>query len=173
VLIGVSAYSFMTISSTNKSLDDTKASLASEQAARKSAEVHATAVTSCVSAMKTDETALQSLNTDLATLQARAAAGGDIDAARQAYESKVSQAIGDFSKGSLAMNHATTDAEYNASVTVLMQADAEMKQAATLKITYDGLVSNYDQSVQSETSQIATLQAQMAQTATQCGVSAA
>ena len=76
-LVAMGAFSFMTISSTNKTLDDAKASLAAEQAAHKSADAQVTALDGCLAALQTDEASLNKLNSDLAALQARTLSGGD------------------------------------------------------------------------------------------------
>ena len=154
-LVAVGAFSYMTISSTNKTLDDTKASLATEQAAHKAADAQVTAMNECVTAMKADEAALTGLNSDVAA----------IEAATAAYESELKKAVDDFYQGSLAMNHATTQAEYSASIVILNRAVSEMNQAATLKATMDLATNKYSQD-------LATAKAQSAKTATQCAAAA-
>jgi hypothetical protein len=154
-LVVVGAFSFMTITSTNKTLDDTKAALAGEQAAHKAADAQVTAMNACVTAMKADEAALTALNADVSA----------IETASAAYDAELAKAMTDFYQGSLAMNHATTQAEYNASIVILNRAVAEMNTAATMKTALDTAANKYD-------SDLAAAKAQSAKTATQCAAAA-
>jgi hypothetical protein len=154
-LVVVGAFSFVTITSTNKTLDDTKAALAGEQAAHKAADAQVKAMNDCVTAMKADEAALTELNSDVAA----------IEAASAAYESALAKAVADFYQGSLAMNQSKTTAEYAASIVILNRAVDEMNQLASLKTTLDQAANKYQ-------TDLAAAKSQSARTATKCQAAA-
>ena len=167
------AFSFLTITSTNKTLDDNRSALATAQAVASGAQARVAGLTGCVAAMKADEAALASLNAQVMASRARTLATGDIGVAREAYEAALRTAVTDFRDGSLALDGAAISGDataFNAAVLVLQKATTEMHQAATLKAALDSLISDYEATAQSTNATAATIATQMAATTTQCNV---
>lgn len=171
ILIGVSAFSFMTITSTNKTLDDTKSALSSEQAARQSADAHVKALDGCVTAMKADETSLTEFTGTLIETQTRTATAGDVDAARVAYEQAVLKALTDEHQAIVNILQAlidNSDPELQTALKLAVQGENEMNSAKTLKTALDSLVSDYNSSTSGTGTQSATITTQLAKTKTTC-----
>ena len=168
LLIAVSAFAFITISSTNKNLDDTKASLASEQSARQSADAKVVALSGCIDSMKTDTTALTVLVGAMATAASRTITSGDIDTARLAYETAVLQALTDEHQSLVNVFAATTQAQEDAAFQLGVKGENEMKAAAILKTNLDTMVKDFTSQVGDSQDQSATLSAQIGQTTTEC-----
>jgi hypothetical protein len=167
-LLGTAAFAFVTYSDLNK----TKDSLAAEQTARQAADAKVAALKTCVASMKTDEAALTAAIDQLTSLTSRAAPGGDIDAARKAYESALRTAEQDYKDAGLGWNHATNQAQWDAAIALYLQAQSEQATAATLLTTLDSLVSEYGTAVSEAASAAQAATAQLAKTATQCNAAA-
>jgi hypothetical protein len=167
-LVATAGFSFVTISKTNKDLEDTKAFLSSEQAAHQVANTQINSLNGCIAAMKTDEGSLKALQIALSTTQSRVGTSGDVDAARVAYEDELLTATTDLLNGSLAMNHAATTAAYNAAVIVLQRGQSEMQNAETLKATLDSMITSFGDDMDSNDSQATTLAAQLTATVSLC-----
>jgi Skp family chaperone for outer membrane proteins len=160
VLIGVSVFSYMTITSTQKNLDDTKHALTAEtnkynaEVAGRQADV--AALSDCISSMKTDQIALSDLNAHMT----------EIEAARQAYEAQLLRALNDEHQAILDMLNAPTQSAFNSAVDLAVKGETEMNAASTLKTALDALISRYDLS--SPASAASTLAAHVAATNTKC-----
>lgn len=176
LLIAVSAFSFVTISSTNKNLEDTKtqltAELTTERNAHQSADAKVAALSGCVDSMTTDAAALTGLVGTLATAQSRSITSGDIDTARLAYETAVAQALADEHKALVDAFAATTSAQLDAAYQLGIKGENEMKAAATLKTNLDAMVQAYTTQVGDSQDQSGSLTAQIAQTKTKCDAAA-
>jgi hypothetical protein len=166
-LIATGAFAFMT----NGTLNTTKDQLSSEQAARKSADAKVVSLQACVASMTTDEAALSKDLADLNTLAARAATGGDIDDARLAYEKSLALAEADYHSAAYDFSWATNQTQWDVAVALFNKAKGEMVDAVAAKTALDALVSEYNSAVDTLKSDVTTIQAQLATTATKCAVS--
>jgi len=167
-LVATAGFSFVTISKTNKDLEDTKAFLSSEQAAHQVANTQINSLNGCIAAMKKDEASLKALQIALSSTQSRVGTSGDVGAARVAYEDELLTAATDLLNGSLALNHSATTAAYNAAVVVLQRGQSEMQNAETLKATLDSMITSFGDDMNSNDSQATTLAAQLTATVSLC-----
>ena len=170
-LVATAGFSFVTISKTNKDLEDTKAFLSSEQAAHQVANTQINSLNGCIAAMKKDEGSLKALQIALSSTQSRVGTSGDVDAARVAYEDELLTATTDLYNGSVALNKAALandNTAFNAAVVVLRRGESEMQNAGSLKTALDSLLSALGDDVAANDSQATTLAAQLTATVSLC-----
>lgn len=168
-LAATAAYSYQTIQSTNKTLNETRLALAHEQSANRSAEARASGLSACVAALNADEASLTKLSNDLSALENRTLKAGDVEAARITYETALLKALTDEHKAVVNASWASTDAEWTAVNMLGLQGENEMKQAATLKNQLDSMVTGYQASADGVYAEAPTIEAQMSRTAGLCG----
>ncbi|HEX7591874.1 MAG TPA: hypothetical protein VF375_07970 [Candidatus Limnocylindrales bacterium] len=163
-LIGVSAFSFMTITNdgntiTNdgNTLTDTKNTLnAKYDAEAKAHKADVAALSSCITKMTADEADLTTLSSHLV----------EVEAARDAYETALLKSLTDEHQAIVDMVKAATLAEYNKALALAMQGESEMTSAKTLKTSLDSLISKYG--LTSAKSAASTIAGRIATTTTQC-----
>ena len=168
-LVATAVYSYQTISSTTKTLNETRLDLAREQSAHRSADAQVSGLSACVAALKADEASLTKVGNDLTAVQARTLKGGDIEAARLTYEAALLKALTDEHKAVVAASWASTPAEWTAVNTLGLQGENEMKQAAALKGQLDSLVTGYQGTADEVYAEGQAVAAQVSNTAVLCG----
>ena len=169
-LAATAAYSYQTIQSTTRTLNETRLALAQEQTAHRSADAEASGLANCVAALNSDQASLTKLSNDLTAVQARTLKAGDIEAARLTYETALLKALTDEHKAVVDASWATTDAEWAAVNMEGLQGENEMKQAAALKSQLDTVVTDYEASADQVYAEGPAVAAQVSKTAALCGV---
>jgi hypothetical protein len=168
-LVATGVYSYQTIQSTNKTLNETRLALAKEQTAHRSADAWASGLSACIVALNADEASLAKMGRDLRAMQARTLKAGDLEAARLTYETALLEALTDEHKAVVNASWASTDAEWTAVNMLGLQGENEMKQAAALKTQLDSLVTEYQSSADEVSAEAPAIEAQMARTSDLCG----
>jgi hypothetical protein len=163
-LIGVSAFSFMTITNDGKTitndgntLTDTKNTLnAKYDSEAKAHKADVAALSTCITKMTADEADLTALNSHLV----------EVEAARGAYETALLKGLTDEHQALLDLSAATTSAESTAAWNLAVTGEDEMNSAKTLKTSLDSLISKYG--LTSAKSAASTIAGRIATTTTQC-----
>jgi hypothetical protein len=129
VIVG-GLFSFVTISGKDKDLTDTRASLATEESARKAADVQVAALSDCLSSMTADQTALKAIYDDLEAIVTRVTGGGDWDTARMDYEAALKDSMDSFNASWLDA-FANDEAKFKADYTSALTNMEESRSLAT------------------------------------------
>jgi hypothetical protein len=164
-LVGVSAFSYLTITNDGKTLTSTKNSLNAKYDAEANAhKSDVAALTNCIGSMTSDETDLTELIGHFA----------EVEAARASYESMLSKGLIDEHQSLLDLLDAwdaKDQTAFNAALSLGAQGEDEMKSAAALKTALDGLLNQYG--LTSADAAAARIADQIAATTTQCDAAAA